>query len=202
MNETTIPCEESIDLKGLCVYIFRKWRVFLLAAAAGAIALGSYKAVSGPVVMTDNVRVTEIEMLLKENEVKLQSLQGELTEMLVFQDSVAGLEYEIQTKENKLRTQTILLENLTKVIDTYKVSLKEVQDLAENVVHAEVLAEIVSTMSTLQMDILNSTNEMLAVKQEIANLEEEVAILEKYLVEAEKLQDAIDVIEEENEKEK
>ncbi len=215
MNETMMPYEETIDLKDLCVYILRKWRALLLAVMVGAVAFGGYKAISGPVVTTNGVRVKEIETLVAKNQTEITKLQTDLANKIKIRDSIVGLEDGILAKEKEIQTQKTSLENLTRVVAAYENSLMEAEDLLKADLSQELKVEVTDRISTLRMDILENSNKMVVVEQQIANLEEALAKLEKNLEEALKkhetthekcqaeikvLEDSIKKLTEENEK--
>ena len=56
MNNTA-EYENEIDLKKLCIYILRKWKVLLIAFVVGALLLGLLKAFSSPELVTDTALV-------------------------------------------------------------------------------------------------------------------------------------------------
>lgn len=179
MNETMMPYEETIDLKDLCIYILRKWKGILLAVAVGAVALGGYKAVSDPAVVTDSARVAEIQTLVAENQTEIAAKQAEMANIAAIRDTIVKTGDAILAKEKEIQNQKNSLKHLNDVLAAHESSLKTAQDLLKTQLSQELKVELTSRVSSLQINILNTNNQIIGVEQRMETLEEEIATLEE-----------------------
>lgn len=92
MRNNNINYEEEIDLKKLCIFILRKWRKLLIAAAIGAVLLGAYRTVAWltetpqPVLTADEIEETQAQIASNEktissNQSNIPLKEAELAEL-------------------------------------------------------------------------------------------------------------------------
>ena len=187
MNNTA-EYENEIDLKKLCIYILRKWKVLLIAFVVGALLLGLLKAFSSPELVTDTALVEANQTKITEYQTALSTNQSTLS---TNKSTIASNKNQININEAAIENQNQTLKDLRDVLDTHEQMLDELeamQDVGltndEQVVVLDRAAEMTGRIYDLKAEIAdvresitNYENQIETLQQDNENLEAETKTL-------------------------
>ena len=176
MNNTA-EYENEIDLKKLCIYILRKWKVLLIAFVVGALLLGLLKAFSSPELVTDTALVEANQTKITEYQTALSTNQSTLS---TNKSTIASNKNQISINEAAIEDQNQTLKDLRDVLDTHEQMLDELeamQDTAgltndEQVVVLDRAAEMTGRIYDLNAEIAD-------VRESITNYESQIETLQQ-----------------------
>ena len=176
MNNTA-EYENEIDLKKLCIYILRKWKVLLIAFVVGALLLGLVKAFSSPELVTDTALVEANQTKITEYQTALSTNQSTLS---TNKSTIASNKNQISINEAAIEDQNQTLKDLRDVLDTHEQMLDELeamQDTAgltndEQVVVLDRAAEMTGRIYDLNAEIAD-------VRESITNYENQIETLQQ-----------------------
>ncbi len=176
MNNTA-EYENEIDLKKLCIYILRKWKVLLIAFVVGALLLGLVKAFSSPELVTDTALVEANQTKITEYQTALSTNQSTLS---TNKSTIASNKNQISINEAAIEDQNQTLKDLRDVLDTHEQMLDELeamQDTAgltndEQVVVLDRAAEMTGRIYDLNAEIAD-------VRESITNYESQIETLQQ-----------------------
>lgn len=176
MNNTA-EYENEIDLKKLCIYILRKWKVLLIAFVVGALLLGLLKAFSSPELVTDTALVETNQTKITEYQTALSTNQSTLS---TNKSTIASNKNQISINEAAIEDQNQTLKDLQDVLDTHEQMLDELeamQDTAgltndEQVVVLDRAAEMTGRIYDLNAEIAD-------VRESITNYESQIETLQQ-----------------------
>lgn len=176
MNNTA-EYENEIDLKKLCIYILRKWKVLLIAFVVGALLLGLVKAFSSPELVTDTALVEANQTKITEYQTALSTNQSTLS---TNKSTIASNKNQISINEAAIEDQNQTLKDLRDVLDTHEQMLDELeamQDTAgltndEQVVVLDRAAEMTGRIYDLNAEIAD-------VRESITNYEIQIETLQQ-----------------------
>lgn len=177
MNYNREQTDEVIDLKDLCIYILRKWRLLLIAMLVGAVLLVTYRVFLNPnAVSLSTTEQKEIQSLIDANKKSISS-------------------YNASIQENNYK----ISEN-TKTIEADQVDLEIQKDLASKL---ESIINKYSSSGSQAIEALTDANiQLAAVKKKIYDYESEINALqqenENLPISNEDLQDKIDKLKDDN----
>ena len=81
MDDKMTTYGEAIDLKSLCIFIARKWRIIVCCVLICTIVFGVFKVVAAPEVKIDTEREEEIQELLSDNGKLLTAAEEDLKDL-------------------------------------------------------------------------------------------------------------------------
>ena len=178
MNNTAeYENEIDFDLKKLCIYILRKWKVLLIAFVVGALLLGLVKAFSSPELVTDTALVEVNQTKITEYQTALSTNQSTLS---TNESTIASNKNQISISEAAIEDQNQTLKDLRDVLDTHEQMLDELeamQDTAgltndEQVVVLDRAAEMTGRIYDLNAEIAD-------VRESITNYENQIETLQQ-----------------------
>ena len=183
MNNTA-EYENEIDLKKLCIYILRKWKVLLIAFVVGALLLGLVKAFSSPELVTDTALVETNQTKITEYQTALSTNQSTLS---TNQSTIASNKNQISINEAAIEDQNQTLKDLRDVLDTHEQMLDELEAMQgagltndEQVVVLDRAAEMTGRIYDLNAEIADVResitdyeNQLETLQQDNENLEAE-----------------------------
>lgn len=151
MSYNNIQNEEVIDLKKLCFFILRKWRMLLIAAVIGAVLFGGYKTVSYLTAAPEPV-LTQEEI----EETQAQIVSNETT---------------ISNDQSTIPVKQAKLDELRVLKATYEESLSIAMSIEK------VDSALVSDILELNNNIADVDSQIASVSQTITNLNHEITSL-------------------------
>lgn len=183
MNNTA-EYENEIDLKKLCIYILRKWKVLLIAFVVGALLLGLLKAFSSPELVTDTALVETNQTKITEYQTALSTNQSTLS---TNKSTIASNKNQININEAAIEDQNQTLKDLRDVLDTHEQMLDELEAMQdagltndEQVVVLDRAAEmtgriydLIAEIADVRESITNYENQIETLQQDNENLEAE-----------------------------
>jgi len=117
MNYNGAEYEETIDLKDLCIYVLRRWKMLLAAVLIGALALGAFSMTrpasspSGPTAEQEAaVQSAQAQVSSLESQVDVADEQVEKAEEQV-EDALKELEKAVRSAQEAVRSAEIQIEN-------------------------------------------------------------------------------------------
>lgn len=175
MNNTA-EYENEIDLKKLCIYILRKWKVLLIAFVVGALLLGLLKAFSSPELVTDTALVEANQTKITEYQTALSTNQSTLS---TNKSTIASNKNQISINEAAIEDQNQTLNDLQDVLDTHEQMLDELEAMQdagltndEQVVVLDCAAEMTGRIYDLNAEIAD-------VRESITNYESQIETLQQ-----------------------
>lgn len=162
----------TIYLKGLCIYILRKWKFLIGMIIVFAVLLGGYKVVSGPQLITNQELIEENQNVIE----RLESTQNENQQVISENQSTIESNEEAIEERTKLisdyERQLVALENL---LQTQQTSLDALQlDLETSETSSDDRLYALSQVSELTEKIYNNNIEISSIKNKISSYEAEI----------------------------
>lgn len=175
MNNTA-EYENEIDLKKLCIYILRKWKVLLIAFVVGALLLGLLKAFSSPELVTDTALVETNQTKITEYQTALSTNQSTLS---TNQSTIASNTNQISINEAAIENQNQTLEDLRDVLDTHEQMLDELEAMQDAGLTNDEQVVVLDRAAEMTGRIYDLNAEIADVRESITNYESQIETLQQ-----------------------
>lgn len=172
---TEIHRGQTIEIKDLCIFILRRWRLLLVAALIGAVLFGGYRAaietLKGP------------RLVLSEDE--LEEKQKSLEDM---EESISDAQRNIQDKETTLS-------ELQMSVDRYEALVAEAKETQRVSASMAVdLVEISEKVEEKKSEIKNTSQQIDDLENSIEDLNEEIEGIQDEMKETVPLYSGKDIV--------
>lgn len=206
--------EETIDLKDLCIYVLRKWRMILIVMLVGAAVMGGYKAVVVPaptedaaVVTANTAKITENKTAMETNKATITANEASVTSneaaIEANEEAVKNTRQKIQNTKDAIQDQKDAIREIEGVIEAYEDSLQEARQMLDSGISGENRINLLAQIPSLTSNIYSSNTRIVSAEQQIKSYETDIENLEtsiKNLQEQnKKLQEDMEKLEEKNE---
>lgn len=175
MNNTA-EYENEIDLKKLCIYILRKWKVLLIAFVVGALLLGLLKAFSSPELVTDTALVETNQTKITEYQTALSTNQSTLS---TNQSTIASNKNQISINEAAIEDQNQTLKDLQDVLDTHEQMLDELEAMQDAGLTNDEQVVVLDRAAEMTGRIYDLNAEIADVRESITNYESQIETLQQ-----------------------
>lgn len=175
MNNTA-EYENEIDLKKLCIYILRKWKVLLIAFVVGALLLGLLKAFSSPELVTDTALVEANQAKITEYQTALSTNQSTLS---TNQGTIASNKNQISINEAAIEDQSQTLNDLQDVLDTHEQMLDELEAMQDAGLTNDEQVVVLDRAAEMTGRIYDLNAEIADVRESITNYESQIETLQQ-----------------------
>lgn len=175
MNNTA-EYENEIDLKKLCIYILRKWKVLLIAFVVGALLLGLLKAFSSPELVTDTALVETNQTKITEYQTALSTNQSTLS---TNQSTIASNKNQISINEAAIEDQNQTLKDLQDVLDTHEQMLDELEAMQDAGLTNDEQVVVLDRAAEMSGRIYDLNAEIADVRESITNYENQIETLQQ-----------------------
>lgn len=175
MNNTA-EYENEIDLKKLCIYILRKWKVLLIAFVVGALLLGLLKAFSSPELVTDTALVETNQAKITEYQTALSTNQSTLS---TNQSTIASNTNQISINEAAIEDQNQTLKDLQDVLDTHEQMLDELEAMQDAGLTNDEQVIVLDRAAEMTGRIYDLNAEIADVRESITNYESQIETLQQ-----------------------
>ena len=175
MNNTA-EYENEIDLKKLCIYILRKWKVLLIAFVVGALLLGLLKAFSSPELVTDTALVETNQAKITEYQTALSTNQSTLS---TNQSTIASNTNQISINEAAIEDQNQTLKDLQDVLDTHEQMLDELEAMQDAGLSNDEQVIVLDRAAEMTGRIYDLNAEIADVRESITNYESQIETLQQ-----------------------
>ena len=181
--------EETIDLKDLCIYVLRKWRVILIVMLAGAAVMGGYKALVVPaptedaaLVTANTAKVTEHKTTIETNKAAITSNEAAIVSneaaIKANEESIKTTQQKIQNTRDAIQDQRDAIKEIEGVIEAYEDSLEEARQMLGSNVSSETRVELLAQIPNLTSNIYSSNTRITSAEQQIKSYQIEINNLE------------------------
>ena len=168
MNNTA-EYENEINLKKLCIYILRKWKVLLIAFVVGALLLGLLKAFSSPEPVTDTA-------LVEANQTKITEYQ---TALSTNKSTISSNKNQININEAAIEDQNQTLKDLQDVLDTHEQMLDELEAMQDAGLTNDEQVVVLDRAAEMTGRIYDLNAEIADVRESITNYESQIETLQQ-----------------------
>lgn len=175
MNNTA-EYENEIDLKKLCIYILRKWKVLLIAFVVGALLLGLLKAFSSPELVTDTALVEANQTKITEYQTALSTNQSTLS---TNKSTIASNKNQISINEAAIEDQNQTLKDLQDVLDTHEQMLDELEAMQDAGLTNDEQVIVLDRAAEMTGRIYDLNAEIADVRESITNYENHIETLQQ-----------------------
>ena len=175
MNNTA-EYENEIDLKKLCIYILRKWKVLLIAFVVGALLLGLVKAFSSPELVTDTALVETNQTKITEYQTALSTNQSTLS---TNQSTIASNKNQISINEAAIEDQNQTLKDLRDVLDTHEQMLDELEAMQDTGLTNDEQVVVLDRAAEMTGRIYDLNAEIADVRESITDYENQLETLQQ-----------------------
>lgn len=175
MNNTA-EYENEIDLKKLCIYILRKWKVLLIAFVVGALLLGLVKAFSSPELVTDTALVEANQTKITEYQTALSTNQSTLSTNI---STIASNKNQISINEAAIEDQNQTLSDLQDVLDTHEQMLDELEAMQDTGLTNDEQVVVLDRAAEMTGRIYDLNAEIADVRESITNYENHIETLQQ-----------------------
>ena len=175
MNNTA-EYENEIDLKKLCIYILRKWKVLLIAFVVGALLLGLVKAFSSPELVTDTALVEANQTKITEYQTALSTNQSTLS---TNKSTIASNKNQISINEAAIEDQNQTLNDLQDVLDTHEQMLDELEAMQDTGLTNDEQVVVLDRAAEMTGRIYDLNAEIADVRESITNYENHIETLQQ-----------------------
>lgn len=175
MNNTA-EYENEIDLKKLCIYILRKWKVLLIAFVVGALLLGLLKAFSSPELVTDTALVETNQTKITEYQTALSTNQSTLS---TNKSTIASNKNQISINEAAIEDQNQTLKDLQDVLDTHEQMLDELEAMQDTGLTNDEQVVVLDRAAEMTGRIYDLNAEIADVRESITNYESQIETLQQ-----------------------
>lgn len=175
MNNTA-EYENEIDLKKLCIYILRKWKVLLIAFVVGALLLGLVKAFSSPELVTDTALVEANQTKITEYQTALSTNQSTLS---TNKSTIASNKNQISINEAAIEDQNQTLNDLQDVLDTHEQMLDELEAMQDAGLTNDEQVVVLDRAAEMTGRIYDLNAEIADVRESITNYENHIETLQQ-----------------------
>lgn len=175
MNNTA-EYENEIDLKKLCIYILRKWKVLLIAFVVGALLLGLLKAFSSPELVTDTALVETNQAKITEYQTALSTNQSTLS---TNKSTIASNTNQISINEAAIEDQNQTLKDLQDVLDTHEQMLDELEAMQDTGLTNDEQVVVLDRAAEMTGRIYDLNAEIADVRESITNYESQIETLQQ-----------------------
>lgn len=175
MNNTA-EYENEIDLKKLCIYILRKWKVLLIAFVVGALLLGLLKAFSSPELVTDTALVEANQAKITEYQTALSTNQSTLS---TNKSTIASNKNQININEAAIEDQNQTLKDLQDVLDTHEQMLDELEVMQDAGLTNDEQVVVLDRAAEMTGRIYDLNAEIADVRESITNYESQIETLQQ-----------------------
>lgn len=175
MNNTA-EYENEIDLKKLCIYILRKWKVLLIAFVVGALLLGLVKAFSSPELVTDTALVEANQTKITEYQTALSTNQSTLS---TNKSTIASNTNQISINEAAIEDQNQTLNDLQDVLDTHEQMLDELEAMQDTGLTNDEQVVVLDRAAEMTGRIYDLNAEIADVRESITNYENHIETLQQ-----------------------
>ncbi len=199
MNYNGSDYEETVDLKDLCLYILKKWRIILLTLIAGAVLLGAWRFVSTyssekEITVEDDEELTEaileneeslneIQDLLDENEENLEANHLALTKNAEAQNanvrSQSTNELDITAAKETLESRQNSLSDMKQLKENYESNLALMNDILGQLTSISEQASMIADINELNSAIQELNLQIAAYEEDVFSYEKKVMTLEE-----------------------
>lgn len=175
MNYSEEQNEEILNLKGLFLYILRKWRVLIIAMLVGAVLLGIYRAKFKPdVVPLTATQQEDVQDKIEENEELILEYKSNIK---INKEKVTENTEDIKTAQAELEIQQELVSDLEYIVSLYsKPGSQNASELANVNVQLAAARKKVAYYET-QIESLEQENS--EIPKTNSSLQEEIYKLKK-----------------------
>lgn len=175
MNYSEEQNEEILNLKGLFLYILRKWRVLIIAMLVGAVLLGIYRAKFKPdVVPLTATQQEDVQDKIEENEELILEYKSNIK---INKEKVTENTEDIKTAQAELEIQQELVSDLEYIVSLYsKPGSQNASELANVNVQLAAARKKVTYYET-QIESLEQENS--EIPKTNSSLQEEIYKLKK-----------------------
>lgn len=191
MNYNDVQYEETIDLKDLCIFILRKWKLLILSLLVGiAVFCGFnlFKALNSSDV---SLSITDSQKKLAES---FKQIENSIENNTLQQESNLR---QINSAKMMIKDKKEEIADLENILQIYKQTLIDMQELLYDAATVEEKASIITQIASLNNTILSQKNKITSAYQNIRLYEDQIATL---TVTAETLKnDAVDFQEQKEE---
>ena len=181
--------EETIDLKDLCIYVLRKWRMILLVMLAGAALMGGYKALVVPAPVEDTALVTANTAKVTEHKTAIEANKAAITSneaatvsseaaIKSNEESIKTTQQKIQNTRDAIQDQRNAIQEIKGVIEAYENSLEEARQMLNSNIAEENRVNLLSQIPSLTSNIYSSNTRITSAEQQIKSYEIEINNLE------------------------
>ncbi|MCI8402406.1 MAG: hypothetical protein HFI38_10035 [Lachnospiraceae bacterium] len=175
MEYENMQYEETIDLKDLCIYILRRWKMLGIAVVIGAVAMGGYKAISTPEPSVNATLVDTNEALIKTNRDKQKANDAEIKGN---KDTIEANKRKIELDEMLIENQHTAIGEMEKVAASYEQALRNAQDMLETEPNEESRVSLITQIPNLANNVYNMNARISATNEQIQTYESEIKNLE------------------------
>ena len=175
MNNTA-EYENEIDLKKLCIYILRKWKVLLIAFVVGALLLGLVKAFSSPELVTDTALVEANQTKITEYQTALSTNQSTLS---TNKSTIASNKNQISINEAAIEDQNQTLKDLQDVLDRHEQMLDELEAMQDTGLTNDEQVVVLDRAAEMTGRIYDLNAEIADVRESITNYENHIETLQQ-----------------------
>lgn len=172
----TTQYEAEIDLKKLCIYVLRKWKVLLIALLAGAALFGVVKTFSAPELVTDTALVEANQAKIGEYQAALSTAQSTLS---ANESTIASNTNQVSINEAAIEDQNQTLKDLQEVLDTHEQTLAQLEDMQDSDLSGDQQVVVLDRISEVTERIYNLNTDMAAVRESIRSYRGQIKTLQR-----------------------
>lgn len=172
----TTQYEAEIDLKKLCIYVLRKWKVLLIVLLAGAALFGVVKAFSAPELVTDTALVETNQAKIGEYQAALSTAQSTLA---ANESTIASNTNQVSINEAAIEDQNQTLKDLQEVLDTHEQTLAQLEDMQDSDLSGDQQVVVLDRISEITERIYNLNADMAEVRESIRSYRGQIKTLQR-----------------------